>query len=375
MNKKIAAIVVIILVIILGLYMFKNKEDSEIKVGWISDLTGPVAKYGAYEAGTLAMEEINAKGGINGKPLKIIFEDGKCSGKDAVSAMNKLVSIDKVKVVLGGHCSPESVAIAPIAEKNKVLMLASITGSPVLTNAGDYVFRTTPVVTMQSILISNLAYQKLGLKKFAVIYELTDYARPLAETFKDNFTKLGGLVPVYEGYNPGTTDFRTILEKARSNGVDGLIILPQSPDAGYQLMKQIKELRIKAKLFGNDVAGNQKVVNSEPALYEGLVLALPNFDVVNNPKSKAFSDAYNARFNTTVLPYGIYTAESYDAVYIIADGIAKYGYDVEKLKQYLYSINGYDGASGKITIDANGDGVRDYFLKTIKGGKIVNYDK
>lgn len=94
-NKKywVAGALVLVIIGILGWNFTNNKSKSVYKIGWISDMTGPQAKYGAYEAGKLAMEQINANGGINGKPLEIIFENGKCNGTQAVSAMNKLINI------------------------------------------------------------------------------------------------------------------------------------------------------------------------------------------------------------------------------------------------------------------------------------------
>jgi len=125
-----------------------------IKIGFIGAMSGPFTKYGAFEAVNLAVEEINKAGGINGRKIILVAEDGKCDGKEAVNAVNKLINIDKIKIILGGHCTPESLAIAPIVEQNKVIMLASITTSPGLTHAGDYVFRTSPVSTVQSEIIA-----------------------------------------------------------------------------------------------------------------------------------------------------------------------------------------------------------------------------
>jgi len=140
----------------------------------IGAITGPVAKYGSYEAVTLAVEEINNAGGIKGRKINLIAEDGKCDAKEAVNAANKLINVDGVKIILGGHCTPESLAIAPIAEQNRVIMFASITSTPSLTNMGDYVFRTSPVSVVQSILVANLSYNSLHLRKVAIVYEQTD---------------------------------------------------------------------------------------------------------------------------------------------------------------------------------------------------------
>ena len=363
--------IVVIVLIVLALTNKKPSETGSIKIGWISDLSGPQAKYGAFEAGTLAMEEINKNGGINGRPLKIIFEDGKCNGTAAVNAMQKLVNIDKVNVVLGGHCSPESLAIAPIAEKNHVIMLASITTSPGLTKAGDYIFRTSPISTVQSGILAKYMTEKLGLKNVGIIYEQTDYARPIAEGLKQSFETNGGQVIASEAYNPGSNDFRTIILKIKALKPDAVFVSPQSPDAGMNILKQINELGLNTKIFGNDVLANMINIQKEPNLFEGLILAQPDFDESANLLTKKFVDAYSIRFNTTAIPYGVWTAESYDAVYIISKAIEQEGDSADGIRDYLKNLKDYSGASGLINFDSNVDGIRNYALRLITGGKII----
>lgn len=359
----------IVLILLLGACAIPNQQP--IKIGWISDLSGPVAKYGAYEAGMLAVEEINQKGGINGRPIQLIAEDGKCNPKAATDAINKLIQVDNVKIVLGGHCTPESMNIAPIAEENKIIQLASITSSPKFSGIGEYIFRTSPVSIAQSALIADYAINN-GIKKIAIIYEQTDYALPIAEKLKTEFTSKGGEVTNFEAYAPATEDFRTILLKVKSQNPEAIFISPQSPDAALLLIKQIKEIGLNARLFGNDVAINQAIIDKFPDKYEGFIGATPDFDT-ENPKTKTFIEAYKKKYNVQNIPYGIWTAETYDAVYIIADAISKNGEDVEKIKEYLSNIKDYQGASGTFSINEKHDGVRTYTLKTVKNGKLENY--
>ena len=373
-TKWIAGIIIVIIVVLLIVSNVRTHKSDTIKIGYISAMTGPAAKYGAYEAGKLAMDDINKNGGINGKPLQVIFEDGKCDGATAVSAMNKLISVDKVDIVIGGHCSPESVAIAPVAEQNKVIMLASITTTPSLNNAGQYVFRTSPVSTIQSELTSQLAY-KLGLRKFAVVYEQTAYATPIAESLKTDFEKLGGTVLVYEGVTPGTTDYRTVLTKVKNSGADALLLSPQSPDSALYMMQQAKALGIKAKIFGNDVTSNQVSINKNKDLFEGLIVTLPDFDRTN-PKIFGFIKEYTDTYKAADLPYGVWTAETYDGVNIIADALKANGDDVNKIKTFLENdMNGYHGVSGTISIGKDHNGIRNYSLMIVKGGVVVSYNQ
>ncbi|MCA9352772.1 ABC transporter substrate-binding protein [Patescibacteria group bacterium] len=372
--KKIILIILFLLFVVAIVSISKNNKTEEefrdpIKIGWVSGMTGTSSKYGTFEAGKMAMDEINAAGGINGRPLEIIFEDGQCKGTVAAQAANKLINIDNVKIILGGHCTPESAAIQPIAEKNKVLLFASVTSSPTMSNIGEYFFRTTSISTIQSYILANKAYNDLNLRNIAVYYEQTDYAEPIAEKFKEEFEKLGGNISVFEGFAPETNDFRTSLTKAKVNNVDGIFMSPQRPDAGINLVKQIAELNLNVQLFGNDIMSGEYIVSDLAEYVEGMLVASPEYDEENNPKSKKFAESYYENYGVAN-PFGVFTAESYDAVYIIAEAIEKYGEDIEKIKDYLSHLKNYDGVSGKISIDENHDGVREYSLKSVKNGTL-----
>ena len=109
----------VVLVVLIVSFVVRSKDHATaepIRVGWISDYTGSFAKMGAAEAGRIAVDEINTQGGINGRPLKLIEEDGGCNPKIALNAAQKLITVDRVSIILGGHCSPETLTIAPLAE-------------------------------------------------------------------------------------------------------------------------------------------------------------------------------------------------------------------------------------------------------------------
>ncbi|HLC33092.1 MAG TPA: ABC transporter substrate-binding protein, partial [Candidatus Nanoarchaeia archaeon] len=120
-----------------------------VKIGFIGPLTGTGALYGTSElnAAQLALDDINAQGGINGKKVELIVEDGKCEGAASATAAQKLIQVDNVKYILGGHCSTESLSIVPITEANKVFLMAGATGTDKFTKAGKYAFRTFPSAT------------------------------------------------------------------------------------------------------------------------------------------------------------------------------------------------------------------------------------
>ena len=345
-------------------------QIAPIKVGWIGGMTGPTAKYGSFQSAQLAEEVINANGGINGQPLKLIYEDGKANGAAAVAAANKLINFDKLKFIVGGHCTPESLPISSIIEKSKVLMLAAITSSPKLSDAGDYVFRVTAVSTSGVDLLVPLADKNSPSKKYAIIYELTDYAEPLAQHFRHKIEALLGKVVHFEGYLPGTTDFRTLLLRAKANGADSLYLSVQAPESAQLIFQQMQDLDLHLKAYGNEITANSVLAaQGKENLFEGLIFAEPEFDL-QNPETHQFVDQFKERFNVSELPFGIWSAEAYDAVVLLAATIAKCGDDVDAVKACLYRVKDYRGASGLISIDKNGDGQRKYVLKKVLNGTI-----
>lgn len=220
MKKIITGVIVIILIIVGVSYFGKNSKQSAvkepIKIGFVGPLSGEGASFGETEknATELALQDINAD--PKSPKFEVVYEDGKCNGKDATSAIQKLISIDNVKIILGGTCSSETLAMAPIAEQNKVLMLSAFSSNPAITNAGDYIFRNSPKDTDVAYLDAD-TIAKL-YKKVALISENTDYSQGVREVMKKVFTEKGIIVVADELYsNTGSqiVDFRSLYDQNR----------------------------------------------------------------------------------------------------------------------------------------------------------------
>lgn len=341
------------------------------RIGWVGSMTGPVAKYEAYRGAALAEEEINRTGGVLGRRLKLLMEDGKGQGKDAAAAARKLIELDKVRFIVGGHCSPESLAIAPIAERTKTLMVAAITSNPMMTTAGDYIFRVSAISTRHSELLHDYVRGRKELRRIAVLHEDTDYARPPAEYFRELLRK-DGIEPVYfQSFLPGETDFRALVTKLRSVRPDALYLGIQAPDTAHIILTQLHDLGLGAlTLLGNELMGNALYSSGEKRkLYEGLVFAEPEWNE-DAPRTRDFIERFKKTFNVSELTYGMWNAEAYDAVMLLAETINRCGENVEQVKGCLYRVKDWTGAGGEFSIDRNGDGVRSYVLKTIRNGQV-----
>ncbi len=376
--------IVIVVVVIWALVAAQKKKTSptsetnqvagdSYKIGVILPLTGDAAAYGepARNVMTMAVDEINSSGGPNGKKLELVFEDGKCNGKDATSAAQKLVNVDKVQAIVGGFCSGESLAAEKVAEQGKVVMVSPGSTSPKLTGSSAYFFRNIPSDDSQTAVDAKTA-SDLGYKTIAFMQEQTDYATALYQAFENKFTQLGGKT-VVEAFPSDTTDFKTRLAKLRAQNPDALFIDTQTSANTEKILKQMKDLGWKTQLFINEAsAGDTQLLAANKEQLEGALGA--EFRIADNSKKQHVLDAYKQKYGKD-LEFQSFGLTEYDTVYMYKDGIAAVGYDGAKLAEWSRTIKDWDGASGKITIKPDGDRESGYSPEVVKDGKMETYTK
>lgn len=346
-------------------------EGDTVRVGFIAPLTGDAAAYGepAQQVVALAVEQINEQGGINGKSLEVIYEDGKCNGKDAANAMQKLVTVDKVQAVVGGFCSSESLAAAPIANEHNVLLFSPGSSSPDLSEKGGlYFFRNYPSDASQGKVLAEASYNKKGWKHVAIIQEQLDYPLGVRNAFESVFTDLGGTVTV-ETFAPETTDFRTVLTKLKSSGADALLVSVQTPAVAETILKQLKDVSWSPALIGADIIPGSDLPSTQPELVEGMIVAQFGIDA-SNEKYQAFETAFTEKYQVEALPFGSYAQTEYDAVLLLAEALKAVGNDGKALQQWFTELTGYEGTSGLNSFDENGDRRAGHVLQVIEGGEV-----
>ena len=350
---------------------FRSPQDtSPVTIGFIGALTGDAASYGnpMRNGVEMAVDEINAAGGINGRELRVIYEDGKCVTKDAVEAAYKLVNVDKVKVIIGGVCSSETQAILAVTEGEKVIVFSPSASSPNLTGAGRYFFRSSPSDAAGGSFLANMILKKY--KKISTIAEETEYALALERVLEERFAKSGGTILNSERFAPGTTDFSDSIARIKATNPEAIFVNPQG-DAGALIIKQIKAAGITVPLYGTNVLSSEEVIKAAGEAIEGLIFFdNPELDH-SDPKTMAFLEEYERRYGHLNIEY--YTGTSYDSVYILAGAIAEVGSeDTEAIRKYLDDLKGYDGVAGKQEFDENGDitGIS-HVKKQIKNGQVI----
>jgi branched-chain amino acid transport system substrate-binding protein len=329
-------------------------KEQDIKIGFIAPLTGGPSLWGqgALEMTMLAVEEINAEGGVNGKRLVIIPEDGKCQPQPAATAAQKLIHADKARFILGGHCSPETATIAPILEENQVFGIAGVSTATGIVSDYSYAFRTSPPNMAQARLIAKVALEKYGLERIAVLTAQTAFTKSISNDFITAFEALGGEIVTVEEYTwPETTDFRTNLIKIKNQNPDAIFVSSMG-DEGVQIVRQIKELGIDIPLTGNTVFVHKKTLG----LPETAFTVSPYTDSTTEKASELISK-YKARFGKDV-PYNLFfVGSAYDATYMLKDALEQCGEDTTCVRDYFFAIKDWEGAAATYSFNEKGDSV------------------
>lgn len=347
-----------------------NLEVSELVIGAIMPLSGDAAAYGIplQQAVTFAVEEINRNGGVNGKTLKVVYEDGECTAKGGSAAAQKLIGIDNVKVILGGLCSGETLGAAPIAQNAQVILFSSASGSPDITTAGDYIFRNFPsdATSASKVALTALENEHTNIAIFA---EQTDFPQALREVFKTSLLKEKGTIAVEESFASDTTDFKAALTKIKESDADGIYVVTQTPATYGLVLKQLKEMGINQQIYTNELAAAQDILDGYTEEIEGAIYAEPEFDE-NAQQAKTLMGKLESRYGdlSGAVPR-VYFATTYDAVYILKEALSTCGDDTTCLKDNLYSVENRVGTAGTLSIDNNGDALFEYEVKQIVDGQ------
>ena len=368
MNKKLLTFIGIIIFILAVILVVRphsvQKSKEDIKIGFFGPLSGETAPYGepALRGLTIAADEINKQGGIDGRKIIIIAEDSKCSGKDATTAVQKLINIDRVDYFIGGSCSSEVLAVTDLMKASDKLLISPFASSTQI--AGKGVFRVVPSDSESGPFMAQYFIKKY--KTMAIITEQTDYGTALRDALVTPYEAAGGIVVSSEGFAPGTTDYRTILQKIKTTNPEILFINPQSGAAGARIAKQARELGIQTQFATYFITGND--FTSEPASNGTILFDIPS--LVSNQKSTDFTQTYITQYGKPSYPFA--AGSAYDILHVLKQSIEKVGTDNEKIRNYLYTMPVYSGLVGTFSFNNQGDtkGLG-YTVLQVENGKLI----
>lgn len=364
-NKFIWIGVVVILIAVIS-FGFINNNNGSVKIVALYPLTGGVASWGesSQKGMEMAVAEINNAGGINGRPLEVIYADHKCDAKTALSAFEQY--LPQSKIFTSSSCSGTVLSLAPKMQSTDSVLLATVVASVKISNVSPAVFRNWAVENRQSAIVAG-KIKELGLKKVGVIYEETDYAKGLEIALEKNLEN-SGVTIIAESFTTGATDVRTQLAKLKAAKVEAIFVSPQTETSSEVILSQMEQLNFKTKMFVNDIVfGAPNLIAKHTAILEG---AFGGNFVISNDKLDKFLVDYKAIYGTDCAHVSA-CAVAYDSGKILAEAINANGNTASGVKSYLKTLN-YTGVSGITKFDSNND--RDgvgYSLSTITDGKVV----
>jgi branched-chain amino acid transport system substrate-binding protein len=346
----------------------KKEEIGVIKIGAILPLTGNAALYGSNdrEGIDLAVDLSNAEGGINGGKITVLYEDSKGEAKTGVSAINKLVN-SKVQIIIDDAISTITLAMLPIATQKKIIILSTGATNPSLSGASPYFFRIWNSDSEEGVFAAKAAYDKLGFKRMAILYVNNDYGIGLKNVFREKYSSLGGQIVAGENFERGGKDFKNILLKIRQVAPEAIYLVGYASETGV-ITKQLKELKITSRILGTVAMEDTEFLKLAGKGAEGVIYVYPK------PPTGTAVQEFKATFKKKYgKDPGILCDVGYDAGNLIIYAYQHGAETADDIRKVFAELKNFQGASGEIKFDKNGDVHKPMILKMIKNGTFMDY--
>lgn len=329
-----------------------RQESDNIKIALVGPVTGPVAQYGDMQmsGAKMAVERINAAGGINGQKLEPVVIDDVCEPKQAVAAANKVVN-EGIKYVVGHLCSGSTQPASDIYEDEGILMITPASTSPGITQRGfKMIFRTIGLDSQQGPVAARYIANTIKPARMAVIHDKQQYGQGIASEVKKSVESMGLNVVLFEGVNKDQKDFSALITKMKSKDVDFVYYGGYHPELGL-ILRQSREQGFSSRFMGPEGVGNKDISTIAGEASEGLLVTLPS-DFSKVAANAGLVKAFEAKGEDASGPF---VMPGYAAVQIIADSIKATGsQDPRKLAEHMRGSS-FDTPIGKVAYRANGD--------------------
>lgn len=345
----------------------KKHNDNEIVIGSYSPNTGATATFGQFQLHGLqmAIDEINAQGGINGKKIKHINYDDKSDNDETLAVVNRLISQDGVVAILGESTSGRSKIGGQVAQQNHVPMLTSSATEAGVTKIGNYIFRACFIDPFQGMVMAKFMVNDLKLKKAAILRDIkNDYSVGLSDIFAQKLKEAGGEVVTDISYQEGDIDFKSQLTAIKAKNPDAIFV-PGYYNEVALIAKQARELGMKQPLLGGDGWSSPKLYEIAKGALDGSYFSNHYTTDSKDPKTIAFVKAYRDRFHEEP---DVMAALAYDSVYFLADAIKNVKeVTPDNIRDALTQIKSFHGVTGEMHMNENRDAVKSAVIVRIEG--------
>ena len=348
------------------------KKSDDIPVGAYLSLSGSDSTFGTdtRDGIELAVQELNAAGGVKGKKVRVIYEDDKSTPAEATNKVRQLIDRDGVVAVLGEVASSRSLAGGLIANSKKVPMVTPSSTAVEVTKDREYVFRTCFTDAQQGDVAARFVHDTLKKTNVGLFYVAQDnYSSGLAQSFKDSFLKLGGKITIEKGYPAKETNFTTFLDGFKAAAPEAIFV-PVYYNDMVQIARQAKNVGIPGTMFiGGDGWDSEDLLQGAGAELEGSYFTNHYAPDVPWPNSQAFLKAFKTKFSHDP---GSLSAQGYDAAKMLFDAMGR-ATEVtpEAIKNALAETKDFAGATGTMTIDKNHNANKPIVVVQVKAKKFT----
>ncbi len=338
-----------------------TQKTATLQIGGVLHLTGPGAFWGEGErnGALLAIEDINAAGGIGGKPLELLVEDGQTDFQGTLNAILKLVDVEKVPAIVGPTWFSQ--VAGPYAKEHKVVLLSPSAG--VVPTPSSYLFVLWP--TEEQEIHPEIQYMKSKKHtRLAVVYGLNDWSQSMRDHFVEEAKKEGLIIVKEYSVNPDEKDFRTLITQMRELPIDAIYAaFPFYPSQG-EFSKQAHVLGLSKPIYSTIDTENPDLLAAYPEI-EGTLYPYP----AKTKKEETFRKRYQEKYGHEAHPSA---AHAYDATMLLAEAMNAGKRTSEEISQYLHDLKDYPGVTTSITFDSNGRITKkEQVMKKVKDGKFV----
>jgi len=346
-------------------------SGKEILVGEYGSLTGGIATFGisTKNASEMAFDEINKKGGVLGKQIKLLVEDDQSKPEEAGTAVTKLINQDHVVAMLGHVASSHSLAAAPICQSNRVPMITPSSTNPRVTQVGDFIFRVCFTDTFTGEVVAKFVYDTLKAKKVAILVDVrSDYSVGLQTFFGEAFKRRGGEIVANQSYSQGDSDFRAQLTQIKATNPDAIYV-PGYYTEVRTIVHQGRELGITIPFVGSDGWDSPKLWEIGGEALNGCYFSNHYSTDDPNPAVQKFVNDYKTKYGQ--VPDAL-AALAYDASRILADAFTRAGStDGDKVRRAIGATKDFPGVTGTITINAERNAVKPAVILKVENGKYL----
>ena len=381
MNRKTTfSIIAAIIIISVGIGIIRKIStagtNNEIKIGILNPSSGELANYAdqARKGIDLALEELNQKSeGGNKIKYKAIYEDTKGESKSAISALNKLMSIDQVDYFVGDISSTVTLSLIPIIDKNKKLLFSPGAASPKLYNSSSFFARNWPSNDLEATSAAEYSIKTMKSIHCVIVYVNNDWGIGLKNGFERKFQELGGTISSSLIYEYEQNDFKNLIAKLKSVNSDILYLAGNQKEMG-NFIKQLRESRIDTPVISNTSFMQDDCLKIAGKASEGVIVPTPEYNPKDTANISAHSFYLNYKKKYPENEPTLVDANGYDAIKLIVTGINMNGNNTEKVAKYIRNLKGYEGAGGKMDF-VNGDVIVHTTFKVIKNGVATNIEE